>query len=123
MLPQSPPIRMVDRLVERNSPHRCVVLKVFSADEPLLEGMDGIPFSLVLGTLCQATAFLSPEEKPGEGRILRVDQAEMTGIVRPGDALRVTATLLEEGSPAMRAEVVGEVEGKRVARLLVLIAR
>ena len=123
MLPQDPPFRLVDRLLERDPPRRCVTLKVFSADEPLLRGMDRVPFSLVLEALCQSAAFLSPDGPTVQGRILRVDQAAMTGTVRPGEALRITSTLLEESAAALKAESVGEVEGRTVARLQVLVAR
>ena len=122
MLPQDPPFRLVDRLLERDPPRRCVTLKVFSAGEPLLRGMDQVPFSLVMEALCQSAAFLSPSGPTVQGRILRVDQAEMTGTVRPGEALRITSTLLEEGAAALKAESVGEVGGRRVARLQVLVA-
>jgi len=123
MPPQAPPFRWVDRLLEGDLPRRCVTLKVFSADEPLLRGMDRVPFSLILEALCQGAAFLSPGGSSGQGRILRMDQAEMTGTVRPGESLRITSTLLEENAAAMKAESVGEVEGRIVARLLVLVAR
>ena len=123
MLPQTPPFRFVDRLLERDAPRRCVTLKVFSAGEPLLSGGEQVPFALVLEALCQSAAFLTPGETPGEGRILRMDQAERTGEVRPGEALRITSILLEESAAALKAESVGEVDGKIVARLQVLIAR
>ena len=123
MLPQAPPFRFVDCLLEREVEQRCVTLKRFSAGEPLLRGADSVPFSLVLEALCQSAAFLAADGDSGQGRILRVDQAEMTGTVKPGESLRITSTLLESGATALKAECLGEVEGKRVARLVVLVAR
>ena len=123
MLPQTPPFRFVDRLLERDPPRRCVTLKIFSAGEPLLRGEERVPFSLVMEALCQSAAFLAPDGVSGQGRILRVDQAEMTGAVRAGDALRITSTLVEESAAALKAESLGEMEGKLVARLQVLVAR
>jgi len=44
-LPQAPPFRFVDRVLEIDPPRRCVTLKIFSAGEVLLEGAvaDGKP--------------------------------------------------------------------------------
>ena len=102
---------------------RCVTLKIFSAGELLLEGAAGVPASLVMEALCQSAAFLQGEAGPADGRIVRIEEFELTGEVRPGDCLLMTTTLLEEGAAALRAESRGEVEGRRVARLKVLIGR
>ena len=123
MLPQTPPFRFVDRLLEHDPPRRCVTLKIFSIGEGWLRGGERVPFSLVMEALCQSAAFLSPDGATAQGRILRVDQAEMMEAVRTGEALRITSTLLEESAAALRAESLGEVEGKVVARLQVLVAR
>lgn len=123
MLPQSPPFRFVDRLLEREPPRRCVTIKLFSAGEECLHRNEQVPFSLVMEALCQSAAFLAPDGASGQGRILKVDQAELTGIVKAGETLRITSTLLEQSEAVLRAESLGEVEGKQVARLLVLVAR
>jgi 3-hydroxymyristoyl/3-hydroxydecanoyl-(acyl carrier protein) dehydratase len=123
MLPQAPPFRLVDCLLECDPAGRCVTLKRFSAGEWLLQGADTVPFSLVMEALCQGAAFLGAGQDTGPGRILRIDQAEMTGLVKAGDSLRITSTVLESGVTALKAESFGEVEGKRVARLVVLVGR
>jgi len=120
-LPQAYPFRQVDRVLERDPPRRCVTLKVFSADEPLLEGSETVPPSLVLEALCQSAACLEPDGGSGEGRILRIEEAMLVGKVKPGDRLIVSTTLLERGTLGLRAESVGEVEGKQVARLRVFV--
>jgi len=120
-LPQAYPFRQVDRVLERDPPRRCVTLKVFSAGEPLLEGCETVPPSLVLEALCQSAACLEPDGGSGEGRILRIEEAMLSGIVKPGDRLIVSTTLLERGALGLRAESVGEVEGKQVARLRVFV--
>ena len=122
-LPQTPPFRFVDRLLEQDPPHRCVTLKVFSAGEALLEGGGSVPASLVLEALCQSAAFLPGSPDPAGGRIVRIDEAELAGEVRPGDRLVVTSRLLEETAEALVAECRGEVDGMAVARLRVLIRR
>jgi len=96
-------------------------LKVFSAGEILLEGARTVPGSLVVEALCQSAAFLPGDDGPAGGRILRVQDVELEGELRPGDRLVITTTLIEKGSVALRAECCGEVEGKRVARLTVMI--
>jgi 3-hydroxymyristoyl/3-hydroxydecanoyl-(acyl carrier protein) dehydratase len=111
----------VDRVLERDASRRCVTLKIFSADEVLLRGCRIVPASLVVEALCQSAAFLPGER--GSGRILRIEEAELKGEVRPGDRLVITTRLVEEGSVGLRAESRGEVEGKVVGRLRVLIAR
>jgi 3-hydroxymyristoyl/3-hydroxydecanoyl-(acyl carrier protein) dehydratase len=113
----------VDRVLEADPPRRCVTLKVFSAGEILLEGAVGVPASLVIEALCQSAAFLQGGDAPGRGRIALIGEAEITGEVRIGDRLLVTATLLEEGAAALKAESRAEVDGKEVARLTVLIHR
>jgi 3-hydroxymyristoyl/3-hydroxydecanoyl-(acyl carrier protein) dehydratase len=122
-LPQSSPFRFVDRLLEIDPGRRCVTLKIFSSGELLLEGASAVPASLVMEALCQSAAFLPGEAGPSEGRIVKIEEFEMTGEVKPGDRLLMTTTLLEEGIAALRAESRGEVEGRRVARLKVLIGR
>jgi 3-hydroxyacyl-[acyl-carrier-protein] dehydratase len=121
MLPHAPPFRFVDRVIERDPPRRCVTEKIFSANEALLRGVAVVPSWLVLEALCQGAAFLSARETPEPGRVLRIDGAELTSPVRTGDVLRITAVMIEAGAAALRAEIVGEVEGKEAARLRVLI--
>ena len=123
MLPQVPPFRFVDRLLERQPLRRCVTLKHFSANEECLHGETQVPFSLVMEALCQSAAFLAPEGASGQGRILKVEQAEMTGIVQAGEALRITSILLEESQAVLKAESLGEVDERVVARLQVLVSR
>ncbi len=122
-LPHVPPFRFVDRLLEIEPSRRCVCLKIFSAGEALLEGAGAVPGSLVVEALCQSAAFLSGGPAPASGRIVRIDEAELTGEVRPGDRLVITTLLLEEGTAGLRAESRGEVEGRQVARLTVLIGK
>jgi 3-hydroxyacyl-[acyl-carrier-protein] dehydratase len=121
MLPHAAPFRFVDRVLERDPPRRCVTEKLFSSGEPLLEGAAQVPSSLVIEALCQGAAFLSEGETPAQGRIVRVDEAEMMSEVRAGDAMKITAMMLESGAAGLKAEIRGEVEGKTVARLRVLI--
>ena len=123
MLPQSPPFRFEVRLVECDPPRRCVTIKRFSGGEECLHGEAQVPFSLVLEALCQSAAFLAPGGASGQGRILRVDRAEMTGTVSAGETLRITSTLLEESGAVLKAESLGEVDGRLIARLQVLVAR
>jgi 3-hydroxymyristoyl/3-hydroxydecanoyl-(acyl carrier protein) dehydratase len=113
----------VDRVLESDPPRRCVTLKVFSAGEDLLESAGCVPASLVVEALCQSAAFLSGEATEGGGRIARIEEAELLGVVKPGDRLVVTTVLLEEGATALKAECRAEVDGTPVARLTVLIRR
>ena len=120
--PQVPPFRMVDRALERETPGRCVTVKLFSAGEPLLEGAETVPVALVLEALCQAAAFVPGGAPPEAGRIVRLDQVEMLGEVRFGDRLVMTTMQLESGGGARRVESRGEVEGRPVARVVALLA-
>jgi 3-hydroxymyristoyl/3-hydroxydecanoyl-(acyl carrier protein) dehydratase len=122
-LPQSAPFRFVDRLIESDPPRRCVTVKVFSADEVLLESAGRVPGGMILEALCQAAAFLPGSPEAAGGRIVRIDEAEILREVAPGDRLVATAVLLEESAAALKAECRGEVDGRLVARLKVLIGR
>jgi 3-hydroxymyristoyl/3-hydroxydecanoyl-(acyl carrier protein) dehydratase len=122
-LPQTPPFRFVDRVLEFDPPRRCVTLKVFSAGEVLLENAESVPAALVVEALCQSAAFLSGEAADEGGRIAQIEDAELLGVVRPGDRLIVTTVLLEEAATGLKAESRAEVDGTPVARLKVLIRR
>lgn len=122
-LAQTPPFRMVDRVVSRVPGERCVTVKLFSAAEVLRGGDGTVPFSLVLEALCQGAAFLAAEESSGEGRILRIDRAEMASPVHAGEVLEITSILLESGATGLKAECVGRVDQRVVARLELLISR
>jgi len=122
-LPQAPPFRFVDRVLEADPPRRCVTLKVFSAGEVLLEGAEAVPASLVVEALCQSAAFLSGDAAPGKGRIVLIEEAEITREVRIGDRVVMTTILLEESPAALKAESRADVDGKPVARLTVLIRK
>jgi len=122
-LPQVPPFRFGDRVLEIDPPRRCVTLKIFSAGEALLEGSGAVPASLMIEALCQSAAFLPGDAAPGRGLIVRIEGAEITGEAKIGDRLVMTTTLLEEGAAALKAESRAEVDGKPVARLTVLIQR
>ena len=122
-LAQEPPFRLVDRAAGRAEGERCVTVKLFSAAEELLAGQATVPFPLVLEALCQGAAFLAAGESLGEGRILRIDRAEMQAPVHVGDALEITSILLESGAAGLKAECVGRVDQRIVARVELLIAR
>ncbi len=120
-LAQVAPFRQVDRVLERDTPHHCVTLKIFSAGEVLLEGAETVPPSLVIEALCQSVACLRGEGDPGGGRILRIEETELAGEVKPGDRLIISTTLLERGALGLKAESVGEVDGRPVARLRIFV--
>jgi 3-hydroxyacyl-[acyl-carrier-protein] dehydratase len=122
-LPQTPPFRFVDRVLESDPPRRCVTLKIFSAGETLLEDSESVPAALVMEALCQSAAFLPGDADAGSGRIVRIEEAEMIRTVKPGDRLVATSLLLEESAAALKAEIRAEVDGDPVARLTVLIRR
>ncbi len=122
-LPHASPFLFVDRVLERSPPDRCVTLKVFSAGEPLLEGAEVVPAALVMEALCQSAGFLPGEVAGPTGSLVRIEEAELLGEVRIGDRLIITTVLLEAGSTALSAESRGEVEGRPVARLRMLIGR
>jgi 3-hydroxymyristoyl/3-hydroxydecanoyl-(acyl carrier protein) dehydratase len=121
-LPQAPPFRFVDAVLERVSPDSCATATLFSPGHPLLRGTDLVPASLVLEALCQSAACL-PGEGGAEGRILRVDEAVFPGEVRVGDRMEARARIREAGETALSVEIVGRVDGREVARCRVLIAR
>ncbi len=122
-LAQAPPFRQVDRCIDRKPGERCVTIKTFSAAEELLAEQETVPFPLVLEALCQGAAFLTSGENIGDGRILRIDHAALEAPVRIGDALEITSILLESGAAGLKAECVGRVDQKIVARVELLISR
>lgn len=120
-LPQTPPFRYVDRLLERDPGRSCLAIKRFSAGEEN-DATREIPFSLVVEALCQAAAFV-PAEEEGSGRIVKIENAQYLAPVRAGDTLEIRSTVVEATPAALRAESVGAVEGRTVASLSVLVGR
>ena len=120
-LPQAPPFRYADRLVEQQPGRACVASKRFSAGEESDEQTE-VPFSRVIEALCQAAAWV-PAEEESAGRIVKIDGAQRLGPVRVGDTLEIRCTVVEETGAALRAESLGTVDGRAVARLQVLVSR
>ena len=120
--PQAPPFRMVDRVLERETPGRCVTVKLFSAGEFLTEGAETVPAALVVEALCQAAVFVPGGAPPEAGRIARLDEVEILGEIRVGDRLVMTTLQLESGGGGRRVESRGEVEGRPVARVVALLS-
>jgi len=121
-LPQAPPFRYVDRLVERGADRSCVAIKRFSAGEEGEPPRSEVPFSRVLEALCQAAALIPAQDGTG-GRILKIEDVQLSHPVQVGDTLTIRCALLEETDAALRARSVGEVEGRVVAGLTVLVGR
>ena len=102
------PLRQVDRVLSKSA-DRCAILKVLAGDEVLLDRRGrsgtGYPPALLVEALAQAGLPLStavatdagPAADPapeGPGLIVAMDGVRIHRVVRPGDRLRIDATLI-----------------------------
>lgn len=126
-IPQRPPFLFVDEVLEVDG-DRAVTRYTYRPDEYFYRGhFPGFPVTpgvVLLETMCQAafaiaTYLLALEdataEQPMLVMMLTESQVELSHVVRPGDAVRVTATKIYWRRRKLKADVQLHLEGGELA--------
>lgn len=104
LLPHRPPFLFVDRVVEFESEKSIVAEHLVSSANPIMQG--GFPSSLPnvvqVEAMAQACALLGClsgkiSKETHHTYFLKIDEAEFSGTVFPGDVLRIEIELLRLG--------------------------
>lgn len=121
LLPHRYPFLLVDRVLERNIGQRVVAIKNVTINEPFFQGhypaTPVMPGVMIVEAMAQVGG-LAVGGAPEDGVVpllAAIEKVRFRAVVKPGDQLRITATV-----QAMRAGIVkiaaqAEVEGKVVA--------
>ncbi len=123
IIPQRPPILMIDRVEELVSGESCVAYKNVCINEPYFEGhFPGNPIMpgvLIVEALAQtgAVAILSKEENKGRNALFGgIDKLRFKKPVLPGDVLKLEVKIIKQKGPIGVGEAVATVDGKVAAK-------
>lgn len=123
IIPQRPPILMIDRVEEIVSGESCVAYKNVCINEPYFEGhFPGNPIMpgvLIVEALAQtgAVAILSKEENKGRNALFGgIDKLRFKKPVLPGDVLKLEVKIIKQKGPIGVGEAVATVDGKVAAK-------
>lgn len=127
LLPHRYPFLLIDRVVELQPQKRAVAIKNVSHDEPVFQGhFPGLPlFPGVLQIECMAqTAGIcfGQGEEGMVGVLAAVQQARFLRPVRPGDQLRIEASILHMRHGFGKAEASITCDGVPVASAQITFA-
>jgi len=123
-LPVAYPYLLIDR-VDVRGPDVVVARKCVSANEPYFQGHFRFPYpsimpgTMILEGMAQTAGLLLREGRLGY--LAGVDRARFHRAVVPGDVLVFRATAVRRRTQLVRAEVVAEVEGARVAEATITV--
>ena len=122
IIPQRPPILMIDN-VEELIPESCVAYKNVCINEPYFEGhFPGNPIMpgvLIAESLAQtgAVAILSMEENKGKNALFGgIDKLRFKKPVLPGDVLKLEVKIIKQKGPIGIGEAIATVDGKVAAK-------
>lgn len=119
IIPQRPPILMLDRVEEYVPGKSCIAYKNVCNNEPYFAGhFPGNPIMpgvLIVEALAQAgaVAILSLEENKGKNALFGgIDGLRFKKQVVPGDVLKLEVNIVKQKGPIGIGEAVATVEGK-----------
>ena len=119
IIPQRPPILMIDKVEELIPGESCVAYKNVCINEPYFEGhFPGNPIMpgvLIAESLAQtgAVAILSMEENKGKNALFGgIDKLRFKKPVLPGDVLKLEVKIIKQKGPIG----IGTVDGKVAAK-------
>jgi 3-hydroxyacyl-[acyl-carrier-protein] dehydratase len=118
ILPLGYPYLLIDRVLERG-PDEVVAQKCVTINEPYFQGHFRPPYpsfmpgTMILEGMAQTAGLLLPEGKLAV--LAGVDRARFHRPVTPGDRLEFRARAVRHRLGLLKAEVVAEVNGDRVA--------
>lgn len=123
IIPQRPPILMIDRVEELVSGESCVAYKNVAMNEPYFAGhFPGNPIMpgvLMIEALAQtgAMAILSKEENKGKNVLFGgVDKLRFKKQVIPGDIIKLEVKIIKQKGPIGVGEAIATVDGKVAAK-------
>ena len=123
IIPQRPPILMIDKVEELVPGESCVAYKNVCVNEPFFEGhFPGNPIMpgvIIVESLAQtgAVAILSKEENKGRNALFGgIDKLRFKKQVLPGDVLKLEVKIIKQKGPIGVGEAIATVDGKVVAK-------
>lgn len=118
IIPQRPPILMLDRVEEYIPGERCTAYKNVSINEPYFAGhfpgQPIMPGVLMVEALAQAgaVAILSLEENKGKNVLFGgIDKLRFKKQVIPGDVLKLEVKIIKRKGPIGIGEAIATVDG------------
>lgn len=119
IIPQRPPILMIDKVEELVPGESCVAYKNVCINESYFAGhFPGNPIMpgvLIIESLAQtgAVAILSKEENKGKNALFGgVDKLRFKKQVLPGDVLKLEVKIIKQKGPIGVGEAIATVDGK-----------
>ena len=123
IIPQRPPILMIDKVEELIPGESCVAYKNVCINEPYFEGhFPGNPIMpgvLMVEALAQtgAVAILSMEENKGKNALFGgIDKLKFKKQVVPGDRLKLEVKIIKKKGPVGIGEAIATVDGKTAVK-------
>lgn len=123
IIPQRPPILMIDRVEEFEPGKRAVAYKAVSVNEPYLSGhFPGNPIMpgvLTVESMAQtgAVAILSlPENKGKNALFAGIDKLRFKRPIIPGDLVKYEINIIKQKGPIGVGEAVATVNGEIAAK-------
>ena len=123
IIPQRPPILMIDRVEELVPGESCTAYKNVCINEPYFEGhFPGNPIMpgvLIVESLAQtgAVAILSMEENKGKNALFGgIDKVRFKKPVLPGDVRKLEVKIIKQKGPIGVGEALATVDGKVAAK-------
>lgn len=119
IIPQRPPILMIDKVEELIPGESCIAYKNVCINESYFAGhFPGNPIMpgvLIIESLAQtgAVAILSKEENKGKNALFGgVDKLRFKKQVLPGDVLKLEVKIIKQKGPIGVGEAIATVDGK-----------
>lgn len=129
IIPHRDPFLLIDEVNELEVGKRVVATKYLKPDEfwfkghfpqqPVQPGVLTIEMLAQAGAVC---ALSMPENKGKLAFFAGIDKARFTGVVKPGDTLRLEVEIVKMKGKIGIGKAVASVDGKKVARAEIMFA-
>lgn len=124
-LPHRAPFIFIDSVLEGTAGERAVCGKVFAPEEPFFAGHfpgDPIVPGVILTEALAQTAGIAAGRPGRMFHLSAIRQMKFLRAVRPGENLRLEATVAGEAGGLVQCQVVATVNGERVAEGAVVLS-